>query len=55
MGETGREDSGYRQARHEFLLSLAILLLRARLSSGWGKPGQFSTFGQEIPCETNAP
>ena len=33
----------------------AILLLRRRLSVGGGKPGQFSTFSPEIPCETTGP
>ena len=42
-----------RQAKH-FYLAKQFLLLRRRLSSG-GKPGQFSTFGREIPCETTAP
>ena len=29
-----------------------FLHLRRRLSSGGGKPGLFSAFGREIPCET---
>ena len=31
-----------------------FLLLKRRLSSAGGKPGQFSAFGREMPCETTA-
>ena len=44
-----------RQARHFYLAKQFCFLDADCLSSGGGKPGQFSTFGREIPCETTAP
>ena len=34
---------------------LAILFLRRGLSSGGGKPTQYSVFGRKIPCESTVP
>ena len=45
-----------RQARHFYLAKQFCSLDAVCLdSSGGGKPGQFSTFGREIPCETTTP
>ena len=39
----------------EIDVTLSNSASRRRLSSGGGKPVQFSAFGREIPCETTAP